>query len=312
MSRPGLIGPHDRRTSLEGPCDSRTVPGTNHFILTRFNLPTPGVESRIRARDGWLRERVELFERYCAPSVARQRQPGLDWIVYFDPNSPEWLVERLRPLVEDGVFHPVYRRAVSTADLVSDLCETVKDKGEVLITTNLDNDDGLAPDFVQRLASVRTDQPRVVVYVSCGLVKSTEGLYLRTDRRNAFVLVREGWDQPVTSWSEYHNEFPRIMPAITIGGPPGWLQVIHGSNVSNRVRGRLVAPSRYRPLFGEMLEDVPEPRVLDLGADRLLRAPARTVRDGTRAAARRTALRVLGKEGYTEAKLKLASLRRSR
>ena len=49
------------------------VPTLDHVILTRFNLPTGGVEGIMRAREGWLRERIDLFERYCAPSVAAQR-----------------------------------------------------------------------------------------------------------------------------------------------------------------------------------------------------------------------------------------------
>jgi hypothetical protein len=37
---------------------------------------------------------------------------------------------------------------------------------------------------------------------------------------------------------EISDEFLRNMPVVG-DGPPGWLQV-HGANVSNRVRGRLV------------------------------------------------------------------------
>ncbi len=43
-----------------------------HLILTRFNLATPGRESAIRNRPGWLAERFDLFERICLPSVASQ------------------------------------------------------------------------------------------------------------------------------------------------------------------------------------------------------------------------------------------------
>lgn len=279
------------------------------MLLTRFNLPTPGIESLIRAREGWLRERVVLFERYCAPSVAGQTHPNLDWIVYFDPQSPDWLVQRLRPLAEAGLFRPVYRSAVTVPELVSDVREVVRDKQDVLITTNLDNDDGLALDFSERLIAMRLDHPRAAVYMSRGLIKSPGGVYLRRDPRNAFVSVREPWDSPVTSWGQYHNEFHRVMPTVEIGGQPGWLQVVHGSNVSNRVRGRLVAPQAYPDLFGHSLDDSARPSRWELGADAIVRHPTRTVRDAGRALLRRAGLGLLGKEGYGRAKLAFVSVR---
>lgn len=287
------------------------MPGVNHVLLTRFNLPTPGLESLIRARDGWLRERVDLFERYCVPSVSNQTNRDFDWLVYLDPQSPDWVIQRLQPFVDRGQFRPIYRDTVSMEELASDIRETVRTRRDVLITTNVDNDDGLAVDFSQRLVDVHTHHERAVMYISRGLIKSPDGLYLRTDRRNAFVSVRESWERPVTSWSEYHNEFARVMPVIEIGGPPGWLQVVHGSNVSNRVRGRLATPRVYRDRFGDLVDGVREPGRLDIAKDLLIFAPARTMRDTSRAVLRRSALRLLGKERYGKAKLLLASMRRS-
>ncbi len=43
--------------------------GVDHVFLTRFNLPSAGFESMVRAKQGWLQNRVELFERFCLPSL---------------------------------------------------------------------------------------------------------------------------------------------------------------------------------------------------------------------------------------------------
>ncbi|MCU1424755.1 MAG: hypothetical protein JWM51_1046, partial [Microbacteriaceae bacterium] len=67
----------------------------DHVLLTRFNLPSAGVESLIRAQEGWLRTRVELFERYCVPSVLAQTSSSYRWLIYFDPESPQWLKDRV-------------------------------------------------------------------------------------------------------------------------------------------------------------------------------------------------------------------------
>lgn len=279
----------------------------DHVILTRFNLPTAGVEGLIRAREGWLAERVELFEAYTLPSVAGQTKRPV-WLVYFDPESPQWLIDRLRPWREQGIFTAVMRDAVGAVELRQDLVAHGQRQHERLATTNLDNDDGLAVDFCERLASVRVrDVPRVI-YWPAGLIRRDVELYLRADRRNAFPTVLETWDSPVTSWSEYHNEFPKVMPVVEIKAPPGWLQVVHGSNVSNRVRGRLVSPESYRDRFGPALEGVSMPRRSAELGDALIGYPLRAARDGVRAAARVAGLSVLGKDRYQAAKASLARI----
>ena len=283
----------------------------DHVILTRFNLPTVGVEGLLRAREGWLHDRVQLFERYCAPSVASQTQP-VAWMVYFDPESPDWLLKRLQPLIERRLFQPLMRVSVNQEDLLSDVRATVGEPGDVLITTNLDNDDGLATDFSERIRSVETHHPRVVIYLDAGLIKSDRGVYLRTDRRNAFCSVRESWDGAVTAWSEYHNEFPRVMPVVQLEGPPGWLQVVHGANVSNRVRGRLVSPHPHQARFPGLLDDAPVPSSADVARDALIGLPARQVRDGLRSTVRRVGLRLLGKQRYQQIKLRISKLRSAR
>ena len=239
--------------------------------------------------------------------MANQTQP-VSWIVYFDPDSPAWLMERLRPLVERGLFIPILRVSVNHDELLSDLRDAVPDKGDVLVTTNLDNDDGLAVDFCERITSLETTHRRAAVYVATGLIKSADGVFLKTDRRNAFCSVREPWEGAITAWAEYHNEFSRIMPVVHIDGPPGWLQVVHGANVSNRVRGRLIAPKPHKVRFGNMLDDARVPTLGELARDLLVNLPMRAARDGARSAARMAGLRVLGKDRYQQAKLRLSEL----
>ncbi len=283
----------------------------DHVVLTRFNLPTRGVESLVRAREGWLRERIALFERYTVPSIRAQTRPGLTWLVFLDPESPQWLRERIEHHAEAGVLRPLYRTEVTWQSAVEDIRATVARTGDVLVTTNLDNDDGLADDFAARVCSAPTPHPRTALFLTRGLITGDHGLYLNIDPHNAFCSVREPWADPVTCWADWHNLLPRRMPAIELDGGPGWLQVVHGGNVSNRVRGRRVSPSPYLGGF-RGLDDLPVPTRLEILADRYGAQPRRLARERARAAAKATALRVLGKSGLDRAKWLLASHRRSR
>lgn len=278
----------------------------DHILLTRFNLPSRGVEEVIRAREGWLRERVALFERYCAPSVAAQQGDRPRWIVYLDPHSPDWLLEHMAAHEGAGLLDVVLREEVPREALLADLRRLVPSPASVLVTTNLDNDDGLAPDFSRRVRGAGADHDRCAIYLAHGLIATPTRLYLRTDRDNAFCSVRESWGEPVTAWSSYHNELGRHMPVVRLGGSPGWLQVVHGTNVSNRVRGRQVRPGAHQAVFAGL--DLPDPSRRELVRDRLVATPARTVRDAARGRARALGLRLLGKDRYATARAAASKL----
>ena len=281
----------------------------DHVILTRFNLPTLGAESVIRAQEGWLRTRVALFEKYCVPSVLAQSDRDFTWIIYFDPESPSWLTELIERYRSDGVFEPVFRASVSNSELIADIRRITGAGGSELLTTNLDNDDGLAVDFVDRLHTARRDTASAAVYLSRGLIKSPTGLYLRTDHHNAFCSVREAWDAPKTCWFDWHDLLPKHFPVQELAGAPGWLQVVHGTNVSNRVHGTLVDPSGYRTLFPALLDDARVPARGELLRDRMLTSPARVIGDAVRLNGKRLLRAMLGKEGLDRVKVTVARLR---
>ena len=271
-------------------------------LLTRFNLPTGGVEGLIRAREGWLRERVDLFERYTVPSVQAQTAGAVHWIVYLDPQSPAWLMERMEGWRQQSLLVPVQRSAPSLGDLAVDLWKVTGTGHGPVITANLDNDDALAVDFVERLQGAPAKGPRNAIYLTRGLVRSGDKLFLRTDKLNAFCAVREPLDDPVTCWADWHNRLPLSMPVVHRGGSPAWLQVVHGANVSNRARGRLTNAQAYKALFPGLLDDVKEPSRHARATDVLIRVPGRQIRDGLRSGSRRLVVQVLGKDGFDRMK----------
>ena len=88
------------------PAGDRSSADVDHVLLTRFNLPSAGAESIVRAKDGWLRARIELFRRFCLPSVLRQTRQDFKWIIYLDPQSPDWLVSVMDDLTAAGPSRP--------------------------------------------------------------------------------------------------------------------------------------------------------------------------------------------------------------
>jgi hypothetical protein len=274
----------------------------DHVILTRFNLPSIGAESIIRAKEGWLRNRVQLFETYCLPSVRAQTLQNFDWIIYLDPESPQWLKDKMIQLNKPFLFTVIYRSQVSDSERLDDIKAVSGAAGSVLITTNLDNDDGLATDFVERLQREPAQADRTALYFGNGLIRQGSTLYLNRDAANAFCSVRESWEAPVTCWADWHNRLGLTMPVREVGGPAAWLQVVHGTNVSNRVRGRLVAAGPYEDKFGPLLEGVKDPGRGTLLRERVLERPYRTAREGARYVAKSVIIRAFGTSGLDRVK----------
>jgi hypothetical protein len=236
---------------------------------------------------------------------------NLHWIVYLDPASPEWLLSYMERLHSEGVLTPILRATVDGDELRGDIRRTTGQSSGSLLTTNLDNDDGLAVDFSSRLQRVAgTVARRTALYMSHGLILSQNRLFLHRDRHNAFCSVVEDIREAHTCWMDWHNRLDRHMPVRELGGGPGWLQVVHGNNVTNRIRGHRVSPDGYRPRFAEGLFDgVETPGLLTGILDRAAHTPYRRVRDTGRSSLRSLAVGLVGKEGFDNAKARLAKLR---
>jgi hypothetical protein len=250
-------------------------PSVTFVLLTRFNLPSGGYESLVRS-DAWLRKRIVLFERYCLPSVMAQTDQDFIWIVYFDPASPDWLQRKIKAWSAHGNFCPLFRDRVLLADKRRDIAERVGRPISRLLTANLDNDDGLSTDFVASIRAAAPDTGRHVLTIEDGLVLRGQRLFLHRDGHNAFAGVIEDFDGSVTCWAHAHNRLHHHMPSIQLRGAPGWLQVVHGDNVSNRVRGRRVDPDRHRTAFIG-IDGAEAPCQVESLKEGLVRRPARTI-----------------------------------
>lgn len=277
---------------------------TPHVFLTRFNVPTNRIESAIYS-ESWLQDRISLFETFTLPSVRAQSPADRSWVIYLGADSPSWLKDYMAFLETEGLLHPVYLSERRTeADIQADIQRATGHSTGRVITSNLDNDDGLAHDYVERIRRLDvTDQP-AVLYLDAGLILHQDTAYLRVDRHNAFSAVAAdlGSLEFRSCWSEWHNRLHLVLPPHHEQGDPAWLQVVHSVNVSNRVRGRRVDHRRYEHLFHGVLAGCAVPSRAEVRRDRLVLGPTRDVRDALRTHTARTARELLGTRRFDQVK----------
>lgn len=270
-----------------------------HVVMTRFNLATPGRESDIRNRPGWLAGRFELFERYCLPTMAAQTDQNFHWVIYFDEGTPGEFRDRIERCRAVRSFIPYFTPLFPSDGWPRSLRESIPDPAPWLLTTRLDNDDGLAVDFVARLQSAvrKWEQgSRASFNFTNGFIMEGPRLYAMRHASNAFASWLEPWDPEMrTASSIHHMHLADHGPVLQIEGPGAWLQVVHGGNVSNRVRGRRTGLEEARGRFpAQVVAQLAQASGFGIAAENLVLTPLRNARERLVALAKETLRRTVG------------------
>jgi hypothetical protein len=210
-----------------------------HLLLTRFNTATDFAPSRLGLQEEWLTRRLALFEQYCFPSVANQVGADFHWLVFFDAESPDWVRSKI-------AFYEPQLKAVFVEGEATDqvIAQKAAESGLIttpyLITTRLDNDDALGKNHMARVQAAFHGQEREFLQFPLGLQMYRGHLYQVYWQSNPFLsLIEKIPDaQPFTTvLCVPHNRVQSAGPVKSLWCPPQWLQVLHGSNLLNSLRG---------------------------------------------------------------------------
>lgn len=237
--------------STMSPNASRLV----HLILTRFNCRFIDGGFSTGNQPGWLEHRFGLFERYCLPTLKAQTSQNFEWFLYFDTQTPPVFLDRAKALLAGYPhFHIRLVDVYSGAWMLADLADHLGTRCDWLLTTRLDNDDGLNARFVESLQKHAKPGSSEVLNFSNGVVLSDGRIYISRQPSNAFLSVSEPFDGFRTALHAPHKEMDQHFRLREIAEAPMWLQVIHDTNVSNKRRGQRIVRAALPPGF----DSVPE------------------------------------------------------
>ena len=121
------------------------------FVFTRFSVANINEE--------WLNVRLELFYRYCLPSILNQTCKDFTWIFFFDSNTPFFYVDRILNCGFENVIPVVVNEKKSffvglNKEITRVAIEVVKKnvyRHDTIVTARLDSDDCLHRNFVEYL-----------------------------------------------------------------------------------------------------------------------------------------------------------------
>ena len=234
-------------TSTTAPC---------HMVLTRFNVQASITGGRDVTSRAWLEPRIELFERFCLPSMQAQ-SPGYEWLVWFDARTPDDLRRRIEAhtgytaIWVDGVH--------DTLRAVRDIAARAPAQATHLITTRLDNDDALADGYLGAVRAALAHKGDAFVNFPLGYQWCDGRLYFSIHRSNPFLSYVEPLERAQENlgirsvWHGNHDWARHAGRLTQVWTRPMWLQVLHGGNVANEllgVRRSLTSPPAGFPDLG--------------------------------------------------------------
>jgi hypothetical protein len=210
-----------------------------HLVLTKFNVDTPYAPSGRGIEPTWLKSRLELFLRYCYPSVTRQEGVEFRWLIFCNALSPTWFRKEMAQLSD--VVVPVFVEGLASDEVIK---QKVIEAGVVntpyLITTRIDNDDAISRRHLWHVQRVFRQQDREFITFPFGLQLFRGHIYSVYYPFNPFLsLIERVTDdgRVTTVLCVQHTKVCTAGRVRTLWKPAQWLQVLHSQNVENSFSG---------------------------------------------------------------------------
>ena len=216
-----------------------------HLVLTRYAQKGLFYED---FSSQWLDDRLRIFRAYCAPSMAQQTADDFSWLIFCDESLDR---DYLAAIEESAKAAPQLRLVATSHErhvgLTQAISPLIEEDTEVLITTRLDNDDGLHAEAIAVLqgylpAFVKSPHQRLVVNFPRGYRYETEtgrayaAYWLHGPFMTLFEKLQPGKREFRNIYKVRHNWLHHTMPLHFDESIPGWLQVIHGLAESTEYR----------------------------------------------------------------------------
>lgn len=213
-----------------------------HVVQTRFS---------VRAGWGyqefppdWLRERLELFDAYCLPSVAGQGCGDFLWQVYCDRDTDAGVLAELTRRAGEVPQMQIALTGPSCDTPVVHVLRATEAGDRAVITTRLDSDDAIAKRYVGAIqahadAFMESDRETLLLNFPRGFQLDAASGRLsfdwmpRSSFHSLFERVSTGLS---TVLAGNHSKFHEIHPTVHDDSIAAWLMVIHGGNVLNTLR----------------------------------------------------------------------------
>ncbi len=218
-----------------------------HYLITRFNVPVNNWETDKNGRPvldlPWMENRLELFAQYCVPTIAHQTEQAFKWILYCDRQTSLHFLEKIKSLTA-GIPQAQIELVDHFDELLIDLKKRmIAASTPFVISSRLDNDDGLGPNYIAEVQRHFTEKDKHIINFTQGVLYDRSHCVLteiRNSLRNHYgSLIESVQDgKPLTTVMGYpHGIPPEGSTMVDVREKFSWLKVIHDRNMASKANG---------------------------------------------------------------------------
>ena len=121
----------------------------------------------VRLSDDWLKARITEFENFCFPSVTSQSSQEFKWVIFCDPDSPQWFKDYMS--AKDDHFTTIFTNELRRINVGRVLREHgILLEGDV-ISSRIDNDDAIPANYIATVQGLYSGQERTFIEFPFGL-----------------------------------------------------------------------------------------------------------------------------------------------
>ena len=213
--------------------------GLKHFLIIPFNAGSKDLE--------WLKHRIQFFRAFTEPSIVNQTNKNFISVFLIDPSTPKEiksLLEGLGILYEMETFWAVQREAEEEVNPeFSEFLKNLCDFDEWIVTSRVDNDDGLALDFIEKTQELFREKEEFIIYPNGLMWVGGKHFEKRTVSPPFGTLVE--LTRPIkTVFYINHGSIPK-KDHQSYGDKLMWIHTYHGKNLATK-------PKRLGPEIKDM------------------------------------------------------------
>ena len=219
-----------------------------HVINTCFNLNYNSydyIPKDLYKNPEWLEGRFVLFEKYCLPSIMSQTDKNFIWACLVHSETPEKYKQKFKEYQELcpqlKVFYDSGKGYYALK--FKDFIKNELPQKKYLINTRLDSDDSFACDYIENIHKHLYKGLEYFIDFIYGYIYDAENkqVYHTKFRRNPFITRVEKMKNLKTVYMIAHDKINQAGYVLQVKDKrhPMWAQVIHGTNMINKVDGDL-------------------------------------------------------------------------
>jgi len=219
----------------------------NHVITMVFNLNFKDKPSMYEGENPWIRQRLDIFKKYCINAFANQTDLDFHLFLFCDTNTPYPFKQELLDLESKYTFITIiwdFSEGMGGKYTYKDFNKKVleyylkvrKNNSNKIICSRFQNDD---------IPEIRYNEFVKLAVQSNPIVSLAKGLYWDTNTdqfldsvfpTGPFVSVLSTLDNFIAPYEEGHHDMIKNrngLPVVTEENT--WIQLIHGGNMWNRL-----------------------------------------------------------------------------